>query len=84
MAINLIIGGVLSFFVGRRLAIIVAQPIPFWKVRLWWHRLFIRRNEFHHSLDMDTDAMVRMSSAESKKYILDLVRRRSIAHERDL
>lgn len=84
MMINLAFGYYLSIFIGRRLGIILAQPIPFFRVRLWWHRLFIRKDEFHRSLDMDTDAMVRMTEAEQKEYRWDLVRRRNIAHERDL
>ena len=52
--------------------------------RLWWHRLWIRRDEFHRSLDMDSYAMLDMNEEDSKAYINDLMRRRQIAHERDL
>ncbi|MFA5766431.1 MAG: hypothetical protein WC919_00720 [Candidatus Paceibacterota bacterium] len=35
---------------------------------LWWYRLFIRRNEFHRSLNSDFDAMLAMDSSELKKF----------------
>lgn len=52
--------------------------------RLWWNKLFIRSNEFHSSLDMDAYALVDMNENDRKKYIADLIRRRNIAHERDM
>ena len=51
--------------------------------RLWWHRAFIRRNEFHKSLDTDLNAMMDMTRKDQQLYMADLVRRRNIAHERD-
>lgn len=57
---------------------------PFWRVRLLWQRLWVRRDEFHSSLDMDIVAMYNMTEAEREAYIWDLVKRRNIAHERDL
>lgn len=51
---------------------------------LWWHRLWIRPDEFHHSLDMDSGAMLEMTMKERIKYVNDLARRREIAHQRDL
>lgn len=53
-------------------------------ILLWWHRLYIRKDEFHRSLDMDGAAMLEMNEQERKKYLEDLVRRREIAHQRDL
>lgn len=84
MEFNLMLGYWSSLLFGKSVAIILAQPIPFWKVRLWWNRLFIRKDEFHHSLEMDVFAMLRMTDREQKDYLRDLVRRRNIAHERDL
>ncbi|MGM0408844.1 MAG: hypothetical protein ACQERU_12740 [Bacteroidota bacterium] len=53
-------------------------------ILLWWHRLYIRKDEFHRSLDMDGATMLEMNEQERKKYLADLVRRREIAHQRDL
>jgi len=68
------------------------KPIPgrikreIWNKRilLFWHRLWIRKDEFHPSLDMDGAAMLQMDKDEMKKYLKDLNHRREIAHERDL
>jgi hypothetical protein len=53
-------------------------------ILLWWHRLYIRKDEFHRSLNMDGAAMLEMNEKERKKYLADLVHRREIAHQRDL
>lgn len=53
-------------------------------ILLWWHRLYIRKNEFHCSLNMDVLAILEMDEQETKKYFADLARRRKIAHQRDL
>lgn len=53
-------------------------------ILLWWNRLWIRKDEFHRSLDMDVSAMLEMKEQEVKEYLADLVRRRDIAHQRDL
>lgn len=52
--------------------------------RLIWHKLWIRKDEFHHSLDMDVRAMLVMNDMDKNKYLNDLMRRRNIAHKRDL
>ena len=52
-------------------------------ILLWWHRSWIRKDEFHRSLDMDGTAMLEMNEQERKKYLADLVRRRKIAHQKD-
>ena len=49
-----------------------------------WNKLYIRKDEFHSSLDLDGEAMGYMNEKEREKYIMDLVRRRNIAHERGL
>ena len=49
-----------------------------------WNKLYIRKDEFHSSLDLDGEAMGYMNDREREKYIMDLVRRRNIAHERGL
>ena len=52
--------------------------------RLAWTRAWIRRDEFHRSLDLDEAVMLDMNDADRKRYIVDLIRRRNEAHERDI
>lgn len=54
------------------------------RIKLWWCRLWIRKNEFHKSLNMDIEAMIVMNDKEQAAYINDLLRRRETAHQRDL
>jgi len=51
---------------------------------LIWDGLWIRKDEFYSSLNMNGLAMLDMDEGAKKKYISDLSKRRSIAHERDL
>jgi len=53
-------------------------------IKLFWHRLFVRKNEFHSSLDMDIEAIMVMGKKRLEKYRNDIARRRWIAHKRDL
>jgi hypothetical protein len=46
---------------------------------LWWYRLWIRRDEFHSSLNMDLDAMLEMNEKEMERYSKDLIKRRLTA-----
>ncbi|MEA1936606.1 MAG: hypothetical protein U9N04_00660 [Patescibacteria group bacterium] len=52
-------------------------------ILLFWHRLYIRKDEFHPSLDIDMSAMLEMNEKEKEEYLTDLVRRRKVAHRRD-
>jgi hypothetical protein len=52
--------------------------------RLLWNKLFIRKDEFHHSLDMDVRAMMKMDDSEQQEYLSDLISRRNDAHYRYL
>ncbi len=52
-------------------------------LKLFWHELWIRKNEFHSSLRTDTDAMSVMSHEARDSYIKGLVMRRNAAHKRD-
>lgn len=54
------------------------------KIKTPWNKLWLRDDEFHSSLDMDGEAMMYMSDEEREKYVIDLVKRRNEAHERDL
>lgn len=54
------------------------------RIRVWWSFLYIRKDEFHSSLNMDGVAMLKMSKEERLKYLSELTRRRQLAHERGL
>jgi len=54
------------------------------RILLWWYRLWIRQDEFHKSLSIDPLAIAVMTHKERNHYISDLLKRRAIAHERDL
>lgn len=51
-------------------------------ILLWWFRLWIRKDEFHRSLDMDEEAVREMNKEERENYFADLLRRKKIAHRR--
>jgi hypothetical protein len=51
---------------------------------LWWYKLWVRKDEFHKSLNMDTGAMIVMNDKERNRYIDNLMKRRHIAHVRDM
>lgn len=53
------------------------------KFRVFWARLWIRKDEFHWSLDFDVDAYEFMSDKGKVKYLDDLTFRRYMAHIRD-
>ncbi len=54
------------------------------RLLLWWHRLWIRKDEFHNSLDIDPDAMMEMDEREKEEYLANLIKRRKAAHQKDL
>ena len=51
--------------------------------RLFWHRLWVRKDEFHVSLHQDVRAMLVMDEEDRTKYINDLCCRRQKAHQRN-
>jgi hypothetical protein len=53
------------------------------RILLFWNRLWIRKDEFHSSLDFDIEAVSVMNEEERKDYFLDLNRRRTKAHKAD-
>ena len=53
-------------------------------IKLWWYKLWIRKDEFHKSLDLDVFAMMEMDKKQMKKYIEDIAHRRHTAHLKDL
>jgi hypothetical protein len=69
---------------------IYARPLLF---RWVWQTLWIRKDEFHPSLDRDVEVEFRISSLGNgwlhggitvERYHLDLIRRRNIAHNRTI
>lgn len=54
------------------------------RILLTWNRLWIRKDEFDRSLNMDVNALLEMNDEEREHYVWDLIRRRQIAHDRDL
>lgn len=52
-------------------------------LKLWWNKLWIRKDEFHPSLDLDFRAMLVMNKKQLDKYYADITRRRKIAHDRE-
>lgn len=49
---------------------------------LWFH-VWINENEFHSSLDLDVDAMVKMSPEKRDEYVSSIVYKRGRAHQMD-
>lgn len=52
-------------------------------IKLFWYRLWIRKDESHRSLDTDIDALLGMNEKQKEAYYKDLGERRRIAHEMD-
>ncbi len=52
------------------------------KLTLFWHRLWIRKDEFHSSLNLDATLMWDMTKEEQEEYLEDLARRRKKAHKK--
>lgn len=49
------------------------------RVQLWWHKLWIRKDEMHHSLNLNSAAMLEMNQKEREEYLKNLESRRKIA-----
>lgn len=54
------------------------------RIKLWWYRLWIRKDELHSSLDIDNQALAVMNKEERERYVDDITRRREIARKRAL
>jgi hypothetical protein len=50
------------------------------RILLFWNRLWIRKDEFHSSLNFDIEAFSVMDAEEKSDYLFDLNRRRTKAH----
>jgi len=59
-----------------------------WNIKLIknriWSKLWVRKDEFHSSLNLDAESMLYMNEKEREKYTIDLIKRRNIAHKRGL
>jgi len=53
------------------------------RLRLMWAKAYIRKDEFHSSLDIDIEYLSTATEKQKESYFRDLVKRRNIAHERD-
>jgi len=51
-----------------------------WKIRIWWQELWVRKDEFHKTLDIDTDAVSQMTYERRLQYFKRLEERRDKAH----
>jgi hypothetical protein len=52
-------------------------------IRFWWARRWIRKDEFHPSLDSHARYYRHLSPEKRTKYWQDIDRRRQVAHRRD-
>ena len=52
-------------------------------IRYRWAKLWIRKDEFHPSLDLDGMYMWSLTPSKRSLYLRDLAYRRSVAHEKD-
>ena len=76
----------------------VAERVDAWlcvrlkprSLRIYWHRLWIRKDEFHPSLQIDQELMKEASESQESynrflhHYYFDLDQRRKKAHQRSL
>ena len=56
----------------------------FGPIRLWWASLWIRKNEFDSTLEIDWKYVYTLSKSEKDSYYKRLAHLRWIAHEEDL
>ena len=62
----------------------VIKYMWFVEIKNKWNKLYIRKDEFHNSLDLDIEVMKCMNKEERDKYIIGLIKRRNIAHEHEI
>jgi hypothetical protein len=53
-------------------------------LKWFWCRLWVRREEFHWTLEIDWEGIFVLSEEKFEQYTKDVIRRRSIAHDRTL
>ena len=64
--------------------LIVIMTCSYKKLFLWRQQPDVCENEFHHSLEIDTNRLADMTAVEQIAYFEDLGRKREAAHETDL
>jgi len=55
------------------------QPPIFSRLKLWWYRLWVRKSEYHYSVDFDKEITKTMCKCELQRYTEDMAARRTIA-----
>lgn len=53
-------------------------------IRFRWAKLWVRKDESHPSLSSHAEYALGLTDQDREKYWQDIIRRRKIAHERDL
>jgi hypothetical protein len=66
------------------LDILLCKHIPYWRVRVWYQQLWMRKDEFHISYDHDIRAIHKMPYRCLDAYRQKVFLRREAAHKRDL
>jgi hypothetical protein len=54
------------------------------RILLWWNRLYLRKDEFHSSLNLDPCAWIVMNGKQRVAYANDLAKKRHRAHLLDM
>lgn len=62
----------------------ICRDFPIVPVRVFWCRLWIREDEFHPSLEIDSEIIHGMDPLQLFRHRKDLVRRRIAAHRRQI
>ena len=58
---------------------------PYYSIRHWWRVLWVRKDEFHISLEIDMEWLTYCNPKGGlDAHLTDVTRRRQIAHERDM
>ncbi len=53
---------------------------PYFNIRVWWCQLWLRKDEFHPSLNADSEVMLSLQGRDLDNYTQDLISRRQLAH----
>jgi len=62
----------------------------YWSMRIphlprqWWYNLYVRKDKFHHSLDLDVLYMMALNEDDRKKYLDRVTMRRNYVYSGDL
>jgi hypothetical protein len=67
-------------YIDRQLCV----RIPIWKLRIWYHQLWDRQDEFHPCYTKDVEALWNMNYSQAGDYSMQIAFRRHRVHERTL